>query len=112
MTGPMLELDEVSDDLDSISEGSVATPSIPGTPHIKTRQPPTVSEKAEPKTEAGTVEPGPDDVVTATGEILNIGAPATGDTEATVKASEDVVGEPEVKVEVRPSKKILKLARL
>ncbi|XP_033627840.1 EF-hand calcium-binding domain-containing protein 5-like isoform X1 [Asterias rubens] len=96
---PMLELDEVSDDLDSISEGSVATPSIPGTPHIKTRQPPTVSEKAEPKTEAGTVEPGPDDVVTATGEILNIGAPATGDTEATVKASEDVVGEPEVKVE-------------
>ena len=88
----------------------MTTRSAPGTPVTGRitkdvdEKPPPVSEKTEPqKAEEVPLEAGSEDVISATGEILNRGAVATEGAEATEKASEEVTDASAEKVEVGPS---------
>ncbi|XP_022089636.1 EF-hand calcium-binding domain-containing protein 5-like isoform X2 [Acanthaster planci] len=96
---PVVELDEVSDELDSISEDSMVR-SVPSTPAPSSiakgldQKPPTPEGKKpeQQAPEEAPAEVSSEDVISATGEILNIGGPSEEGTEALEKVPEEEEG--------------------
>ena len=111
IAGPVIELDEVTDELDSISEDSMMR-SVPGTPATGSvtkdldQKPPSPVErpdeaKEEPQVaEEEPVEVSSEDVISATGEKLNIGVVPEERAEALDKVPEEVAGVPREREEV------------
>ncbi|XP_038058880.1 EF-hand calcium-binding domain-containing protein 5-like isoform X2 [Patiria miniata] len=102
---PVVELDEVTDELDSISEDSFVR-SLPGTPAAGSiakgldRKPATAEKKPEPKpSDEVPTEVSSEDVISATGEKLNIGGASEDVTEALEKVLEEDKAAEEQKIE-------------